>query len=127
MKISEIFEQATAGATSSGNIASIPNPHLSPGKARDAALLFLGTHPQHQKHGYASMIMKALQSTYAEITLVESDEIGIVGVGEATIPQMATFNRMLGIDEPGLRRLRQQPPTLDERFRVLHGCVHACV
>jgi hypothetical protein len=34
MKISELFETATAGATSSGNVASISNPHLSPGSAR---------------------------------------------------------------------------------------------
>ena len=35
MKISDIIkEQATAGATSSGNIASVVNPHLSPGSAR---------------------------------------------------------------------------------------------
>ena len=34
MKICEILESATAGATSAGNIASVPNPHLSPGKAR---------------------------------------------------------------------------------------------
>lgn len=34
MKIKEIFESATAGATSSGNIASIANPHISPGPAR---------------------------------------------------------------------------------------------
>lgn len=33
-QITSMKESATAGATMSGNIASIPNPHLSPGKAR---------------------------------------------------------------------------------------------
>lgn len=47
----------------------------------------------------AATFARLLGDDYARITLVESDEIGTVGVGEATIPQMATFNRMLGIDE----------------------------
>ena len=34
MKIREIFETATAGATSSGNIATVVSPHLAIGKDR---------------------------------------------------------------------------------------------
>ena len=34
MKIREILESATAGATSAGNVSTVVNPHLSPGSAR---------------------------------------------------------------------------------------------
>ena len=47
----------------------------------------------------AATLAKILSTDYCKVTLIESDEIGIIGVGEATIPQMGTFNRMLGIDE----------------------------
>jgi tryptophan halogenase len=34
-----------------------------------------------------------------EVTLVESEEIGIIGVGESTVPHLRDFNRLLQIDE----------------------------
>jgi tryptophan 7-halogenase len=40
----------------------------------------------------------------AQITLVESDAIGTIGVGESTIPPIRTFNNLLGIDEAEFMR-----------------------
>ena len=50
----------------------------------------------------AAAMAKLLGRDFADITLVESDDIGIVGVGEATIPQIGIYNRMLGLDEDEL-------------------------
>ncbi|MBU2918824.1 tryptophan 7-halogenase [Psychrosphaera sp. F3M07] len=44
----------------------------------------------------AALLSKAL--TKVDITLVESDQIGTIGVGEATIPSLHFFNDMLGIN-----------------------------
>ena len=47
----------------------------------------------------AAALSSLLDPKNVSITLVESDEIGTIGVGEATIPDIINFNRMLGLNE----------------------------
>jgi tryptophan 7-halogenase len=54
----------------------------------------------------ATMLATAL-SRDIDIRLVESDAIGIVGVGEATIPPIRLFNQSLGLDEREFMRATQ--------------------
>ena len=47
----------------------------------------------------AAGLARRLDARDYAVTLIESDEIGTVGVGEATLPHVKIFNDMLGLDE----------------------------
>jgi len=47
----------------------------------------------------AAAFSRLLNTPDIRVQLIESDAIGIVGVGEATIPQILYFNRLLALDE----------------------------
>ncbi len=76
----------------------------------------------------AAALSTILNGRY-NIRLVESDEIGIVGVGEATIPMIQRFNRVVGIDENEFMRETQGSFKLGIEFvnwgkpgeRYMHG------
>ncbi|HWD68290.1 MAG TPA: tryptophan halogenase family protein [Caulobacteraceae bacterium] len=61
--------------------------------------------------GTAGWMTAALLSNYLtpayEIRLIESDEIGTIGVGEATIPAIRTYNTLAGIDQTEMVRATQ--------------------
>ncbi|HEU4959004.1 MAG TPA: tryptophan halogenase family protein [Sphingomonas sp.] len=67
----------------------------------------------------AAALAQRLRSL-VEITLVESDAIGTVGVGESTIPTARSFHTFLGIDEAAFMRATQATFKLGISFENWH-------
>lgn len=61
-------------------------------------------------------LAKTFGAAYS-IRLIESDEIGIVGVGEATVPHLSYFNKLLEIDEAEFIRQTQGTFKLGIQFK----------
>ena len=63
----------------------------------------------------AALLVRTLGNVIS-VTLVESDDIGIVGVGEATIPPIINFNNALGIEESDFLKATQGSIKLGIQF-----------
>ncbi|MDG2140815.1 MAG: tryptophan 7-halogenase [Gammaproteobacteria bacterium] len=55
----------------------------------------------------AAALGRVIGTENCTVTLIESDEIGTVGVGEATIPPIVEFNKLLGINADEMLRETQ--------------------
>jgi tryptophan halogenase len=65
----------------------------------------------------AAALAHKLSKLPVRITLVESEGIGTVGVGEATVPHIRFFNRTLGVDEAEFMRATKATFKLGIEFR----------
>lgn len=64
----------------------------------------------------AAALVQHFRSTPLKITVVESSEIGTIGVGEATIPTIRRFYAQLGMTDPDVMRATQATCKLGIRF-----------
>lgn len=65
----------------------------------------------------AAGLCSVLSSLNLKITLVESEQIGTVGVGEATLPHIRFYNQKLGIDENELMKATKATYKLGIEFK----------
>ncbi|MEJ2457127.1 MAG: tryptophan 7-halogenase [Novosphingobium sp.] len=73
----------------------------------------------------AAALSKKLQANGIEIKLAESDAIGTIGVGEATIPTIHWFNQLIGLNEAEFMVSTKATYKLGIEFEGWQGDGHA--
>jgi tryptophan halogenase len=73
----------------------------------------------------AAALLKKILAAQVDIELVESDEIGRIGVGEATIPPIRLLNETLGINEADFLRETKASIKLGIQFEHWHKQNHS--
>ena len=72
----------------------------------------------------AAILARRLIPAGVAVRVIESPEIGIIGVGEATIPPIRLFNQALGIDEDEFLRKTRGTIKLGIEFKNWQGPGH---
>lgn len=97
---------------------------MSDSRIRDVVILGGGT-----AGWMAAAALSASMGDQLRIRLIESEQIGTVGVGEATIPALRLFNGLVGIDEDAFLRASQGTFKLGIEFlnwgRIGESYMHA--